>query len=311
MISSFFSKTKPINYLVLLGFSLLLYVVVVYRKWSSDWTSPLLFSKIIGLLAFFGLIWGSGFLANKIKLTGTNSFAMLFFVLFTAAFNELLHWDSLLMANMFVMISASRVLQLKFEKATNTKIYEAALWVLVASIFHEWALLFMVPLLIGIYVYSAKMARNWTMPLAAMATFSLLLAAVVLTFEDTATVLDGYRFEWQIIAFQDFKTAFQLAIVLYVVLGLISIFVVLSKLRYRGIGRMVSLRLLAVYYFLGLCLMCFAKGMEHHAIFYSFFPASVFCANYVETIAKKKVKEGLLVALAIATLGMMVVSLWQ
>ena len=80
MISSFFDKTKPINFLVLLGSALLLFWAVTLYTFRLDISYNIFFEKGLTTIALLFLVFLLGNMVKSKKLTQDNSFAMFFFL---------------------------------------------------------------------------------------------------------------------------------------------------------------------------------------------------------------------------------------
>ncbi len=298
MISSFFSRTKPVNYVVTIGFAAMLFLLATFL-----YDNPFLkLLDILPKLATLVLLLLTVFVINPVvtrnKLAELNSFAMLFYVLLLAAFFPLLQYDALLISNFLVVLSADKVLSLKHEKRTTFKIFEAAILVFMASLFNEWALVFLIPVYLGVYAYSPNQLRHWLLPIAAFTSVGLTICAFL-------TVTDNLAFLNERFAFRT-KTSFDgsnsYAVIGYAILGFISIGVALVKLNNRGMGRIVSLRILASYFVLGVVITFVSENFGRSTISYTFFAIAIFLSNYFETIQKRRFKEVLLIAMVLVPL---------
>lgn len=295
MISSFFSRTKPINYVVLVAFTVFLYLLATILFADVTKSIIALLPKLAALAALLLTIFCINPILVRNKLAELNSLTMLFFVLLLAAFLPLLQFDALIISNFLVVLSLNQVLSLRDEKRSKYKIFEAAFLVLIASLFNEWALAFFVPLYFGVYAYCPGQLRHWLMPVAAFAAMALLVMAYGSINHGFQWISERYSFQFN----DKLGISIYYGLAAYAVLALVVFTIVMIKLGNRGIGRIVSLRIVSVYLFVGLAVALIAKEYAMYAICYSFFATAIFLSNYLETIQKKRFKEALLMVLII------------
>ena len=298
MISSFFSRTKPINYVVIIAFVVLLYLLATFLFTDLTCSLMVLFPKLASLVILVLSIFAINPILVRNKLAELNSLTMLFFGLLLASYLPVLQFDKLVISNFLVLLSLNQVLSLKKEKRTRYKIFEAALLIFIASLFNEWALVFLVPLYLGIYAYCPVQLRNWLMPMAAFVAVALLVTAYSALNNGTHWISEHYSF----LLNREFNISGYYGLAGYGIFALLVFAIVIVKLGNRGVGRVVSLRIISSYLFLGIAMALVAKNYGIHAICYSFFATAIFLSNYLETIQKKRFKEILLMVLILIPL---------
>ena len=307
MISSFFDKTKPINFLVLLGFAMLLFWAVTFKFHGIDLQYQQIFERILASIALVISVFLMGNMVKTKKLTLDNSFTMLFFVLLLLVFFSSLKRTESIFCCLFLLISWERSLSLKLEKNHKEKVFESALWILVASLFLDWALLFLIPLYVAISLFCGKQLRLWLMPIASIACMIILCFASTLFLDTVDFFSSHYRFSVSL----DFFLKPKYGVALYIIFIFILVFIVFGKLGYRRLGRTLSLRLIFVFLVASTILMMFSSMEENGIVILSFFPAAVFLANYVETIKKQRIKEMVVLFCVFLTLTSFVIRLVQ
>lgn len=307
MISSFFSKTKPFNYLVILGFCILIYVILILISSRDLFENSLFLQKSTSLFFIILTFFAINPTLKADKLAELSSFSMLFYALLLAMFLPSLLNDKIIISNFFILMATDKVLALKFDKRITNKIFEASLFVFLSSVLVEWTLIFLIPMYIGIYAYSATQLRNWLMPFAALAVAIIGIMAYMALFNNWGFVQNQYSFTIN----TNFNYDTYISIVCYLILALIVIVLTLVKLGNRGIGRILSLRILLAYFLIGFLIIFLSSEYSYSGILYTFFPASVFLTNYFETVRNTKLKEVLLSVLIIGSLSISVFHLIQ
>ena len=94
MISSFFSKTKPINYLATVGFVFIVYWIVILKTINYELNFSLLWPNIGALIFLILTFLAINPIIKDDKLAETSSFAMLFYVLMLLNFSSVLAQDA-------------------------------------------------------------------------------------------------------------------------------------------------------------------------------------------------------------------------
>ncbi|KPM30963.1 Hypothetical protein I595_2942 [Croceitalea dokdonensis DOKDO 023] len=300
MITSFFNKTKPINYVVVLGVISFFYGTMVLALDTTSKDMVGVFTKVVGL----GFLWLTFFAVNPTlkadKLAQKDSYAMFFYALLAIAFISLFQNQAVIISNFLIVLSMDKTLALKFEKNAGNKIFEASLFVLLSSLLVPWSSVFVIPIFFAINVYCGGQIRLWLIPFAALTVFGMCALAVIASLGDWNLVLGYYDFDIQ--ANYVFTEYYPLLV--YIFLAGVVMVIVFIKLGNRGLGRILSLRILLAYFILSASLAIISSKLRSQALIFSFFPLTVFMTNYLETIRKKKFKEALLIFLAIAALSL-------
>ena len=146
MLTSFFGKSKPINY-ILLSIAIIIgyfFGVLTAQEQSLSLGSLSSHGLVIFLMVFAVLLLD--FIIRKNNVTKNNTFAILLFVLFVLLVPEVYNAPKLILANIFVLLATRRILSLTTEKNTVKKIFDATMYITLASFCYGWAILFFVVL---------------------------------------------------------------------------------------------------------------------------------------------------------------------
>lgn len=290
MISSFFGKTKPINYIVL---SIFLFFFYFADRFLGLGVSEMGNSIFLNLLTFATLLL-MVFTINQIvrseKITDFNSYAILFFVLLLIGFAETFANRSIIFANFFLLLAIWRLLAIKSIKNVKHKIFDASLLIGIASLFYDWALAFLPLVFLVINLYDRKAFKNWLVPFLALATVFILVFTALRISGSMGFLEEHYRFSIEPLTKFSLQKGINLKVFLYIILILLATFIVFLRMRKVGGGKLLSLRIVFLTLVLGLLIGVFAPG-ELFPLLFTFFPASIFMANYMEMIKKPKLKE--------------------
>ncbi|SDE47471.1 DUF6427 family protein [Ulvibacter litoralis] len=151
MLTSFFSKSNPINYLILGILIFASYFIVFFSETEMVLTAPIIGKRIgLGLIAVFAMLL-LDFIIRKNHLTKNNTYGILFFTLFLLALPTVFSEGKLLVASIFILLSFRRILSFRSDKNSEKKILDASLWITLASFFYFWSLLFFIVLFVGLF----------------------------------------------------------------------------------------------------------------------------------------------------------------
>ena len=150
MLTSFFGKSNPVNYLILGAFIVLGYLLGAISG-SSILITPILllehgFFIVLSVLIMLLL----DFIIRKNHLTKNNTFAILFFTCFLVMLPVIFFQFKIILANAFLLLALRRIMSLRSDKNSTKKILDASVWITIASLFYFWSILFFIPLWIAV-----------------------------------------------------------------------------------------------------------------------------------------------------------------
>ncbi len=173
MITSIFSKSKPINFIIVVVFVIMLFVISNYDLLVADFgtISEMIFKLFVTLFSVFVL----DFIISKNSLTQRNSYAIMMFGLMFWLFPEALKHSHLLLSNLFVLFALRRIISLHTKISIKKKLFDAAFWIALATLFYFWALLFFAIIIVALIYYFQNDVKNIIIPFIGVATVAVLL----------------------------------------------------------------------------------------------------------------------------------------
>ncbi|GGW43667.1 hypothetical protein GCM10007383_30260 [Arenibacter certesii] len=266
---------------------------------QQTYTVDQLFEQSVILGCLMLSIFLVNFITNRNKITGSNSLSILFYTLLIVFFPRVLLDSDAIFCSFFILLAVRRLLSLRSFKEVKLKIFDASVWILIASLFYDWALLYLLLVFVAIYFYQAKNIRNWLIPFVAIIAMSIITLAILVLLKDPYFLSDHYVFNMVITPsyFNDFENVAYLFLYVFIVLlsGLISYI----RLGNVGLNWLMSMRLVLYLFLVGLVIFLFKSSSEHHPIMLTFFPSVVFMTTYLETIKKDRVKELVLISVIV------------
>lgn len=294
MISSFFGKTKPIVHFVLAILLLLFYFGRIFFVAGEK----SFFEEFPWELLAFGVLLLVIFIINQIirteKLTDFNSYAILFFVLLAIAFSEEFEHKNAIFTNLFLLLALWRLLSIKSVKNVKHKIFDASLLIALASLFYDWALVFLVLIFVVINMYDRKTFKNWLVPLLGVATIFILTFTTLKVLGSLDFFERHYQFTLSFLEAYSFLQVLNVKALVYFILAVVIAILVFLRMRSVGGGKLLHLRILFLALAFGILITLFTPEDESPVLI-TFFPASVFLANYFEAIKRKKLQEIVLI----------------
>lgn len=296
MISSVFGKTKPVNYLLLFGFLFVFYWFVHYYRFEKAYDAEQLTFRLILLAVLLFSIFLLNFIVQRNQITGTNSYGMLYFVMLLVLFPEVLMDENAILCNFFLLLAGRRLISLKSLKDIKLKVLDATIWTGVASLFYDWALLFLLVVYIAIYFYEPKNIRNWLVPLVGLVCVALIAQAFLVVVGLPDFIPKHYRFSLALD--RDFSSlrVYNTKLLCYALLIIVTGFMAFIKMGKLGLGRIITVRLVAISLTIGLVVTFLKTDKQVYPVLITFFPAATMITKYVEVIKRSNVKELVLLA---------------
>ena len=319
MISHIFSKTKPVNFL-LLTFLLAVYIIsfegfigigsgVSHDFWAYLMQNIGFFLK--GLAFFVPALFLIDFILRRNKLVLTHSYTLFYFVVFCGLFPAVFSHTDLLLAHFFVLLGLRRILSLKTKQRSRRKVFEACLWFLVASYFYDWTLLYLLVLVASLFIYDKNNPRYWGLILWAILVYAVLLWGFVIRDNFSSFFNQQYLFNIQP---QRFSTKISLLMIGFFgssTLVLLWNYSRKASAKVASLGRKNSLAILTLTGFLGGLLYLFSPADDHSALVFSFFPLAFLWSNTTELLPKTWQKEVIMWSILSAPLWSLIVYLVQ
>ncbi|MBT8184918.1 MAG: hypothetical protein KJN76_08755 [Eudoraea sp.] len=291
MISSIFGKTKPINYIIVLVFLFVFYWVVHFLVYQRSYPIEELLLQTVALGMLLFSIFVVNFIVKRNQITGTNSFTILYYALLVVVFHPVVLDNNAILCSFFLLLAHRRLISLKSLKDIKLKILDASLWVALASIFYDWALIYFVLIFAAIYFYEPKNIRNWLIPFLGTFTVGIILFSFLIIMNQEKIMSDHYRFAFSFdinfFAYWGNSSKMVIYTVFVMIVGLWAFF----RLGKLGMGRIMTMRLIAISFAIGIVLTLLKTSEQSFPVMITFFPASILLTKYVEVIKKINIKE--------------------
>lgn len=293
MLSSFFSKSKPIN-LILVG----LYILVFYLSSNYEGffgSSPNAFLREFAVLLLLLLsLFLINFISGKNELTGKNSYKIVLFGGFLCMFPAALENDEIIVANLFVLLALRRIVSLRSQRDVIKKIFDASLWICIASLFYFWSILFLVLVYAGVLLHVANKLRNWLVPVVGLAAVFSIATSIDLLLTNSFFTFSQW-FQESNFDFTNYRSLqILLPVAFLFALTAWATFFYLGIIQKASANYKSSLFLILFFVFLALTVAIFAPDKNSSELLFFLAPLALVVTNYFQTMKDKWFKEILL-----------------
>ena len=299
MITSVFRKSTPIN-LILVVFLMLVFFLI-YQFQDFSWTNSLfLILKKAGL--FFVLIaslFMTDFITKRNGLSKDSSYTILFYFLFVLFFPTILNNTNLLIANFFVLLAIRRLVSLQSLKASKEKIFDASLWIFIASLFHFWCIIFILLVFISIIFHASRDYRNWVLPFIAFFIVGIIFALYTTIFNESAmdyvnlNAVTNLKMDYFTNNYQN------LALSIFTTVTLFFVGSMLITFPHRPLILHTSYKTIISFLIIGVLIFVISSNKSNDLLLFTFAPLSIMASAHIE-MKQEKLKQEMVLFVLIA-----------
>lgn len=300
MFTSLFRKSTFINYFLVIFTLFIFYFLFQFRNQTGEKNTFLEIAiQIIILIASFFLV---NFIVKKNGLTKNSSYPILFFLLLLAMFPGVFVNIKLLAANFFLLLSFRRMISLQSLKAPKQKIFDASMWIFIASLFHFWCIIFIVLVYISIIFHVSRDYKNWIIPFIAFFSSIVVFFLFSLVFEPS--LINSFKENLSVnIEWNYFVKNYQNGVLsLYLLIAIYFTFSMVFTLTNKPLILQASYKKMIFGVFLGIIVFLITPSKNHQALVFTFFPLAVLATNNIEYSQNKKYQEIVLIMVLIISL---------
>ena len=291
MITSIFSKSKPINFIVV-------FVVIALATTVGCFKTDIQVLSWYGFLKWFGLLMATyfsaltlNFIATKNNLSQTANFEVVLFGLFTLLVAETTIKFNIILANIFLLFALRRLISLRSQRHVKQKLFDVALWVCIAALCYAWAILFFILVPLAILLYTDKELRHWLIPFASIfAVFTIASSYSILAkFNLLAYFVEGLSIS---VNFTNYNSlAFIIGLTVLLSFGAWSFVFYIKAISLKKKALRPSFYLIAYAVVLSFIIVLIAPNKTGAELLFMFAPLAIVMANYIEIISDKWFKE--------------------
>jgi hypothetical protein len=285
MITRFFSTSKPIHFVIIILTTLitLLFTRISNYKGSLNLIFVLeqLGLFIVVLISFFIL----DFLVSKNNLTKKSSYKILMFGLLLVLLPITFQINNVLISNVFILFALRRIISLRTNLNVKKKLFDAAFWIGIASLFYFWSILFFTLIIAALIVYSLASVKNWIIPLIGLSTVAAITISYLIMMPvqiELSNYLDVVSFDFT----KYNRLNLIIGITILMSLGIWTLFFYMKNLKDKIKRQRRSHVLIIVSVLIGMIIILIAPNKNGSEFIFLFAPLSVIMANYLESLKK-------------------------
>ena len=299
MITSVFRKSTPLNFSLVVILMLVFFLLFQFQDLS--WTSS--FFSILKKGGLFCVVVASvfitDFVAKKNGLSKDSTYTIFFYFLFLLFFPSVLNNTNLLIANFFILLALRRLISLQSLKASKEKIFDASLWIFLATLFHFWSIIFIVLVFISIIFHVSRDYRNWILPFIAffIAVIMFMLFATVFNLDVIEYVLKSVKINFEI---NYFTNSYQNgALSIYATVALFFVVSMFATLSNRPQLLHTSYKKIIASFFIGVLIYVISANKSNDLLVFTFAPLAMMATSHIE-IPQEKLKQEIVLFVLIA-----------
>ncbi|MEX6626658.1 DUF6427 family protein [Tenacibaculum salmonis] len=287
MLANFFSKSKPVNFIVLFALFLSYFSFSLFSKEISFETAK----ELIGFIAVFGVF---NFVITKNQLTFDNSFAFLFFIMLIGFFPDVIHIDKTFFACLIILLFSRKVYNLQSPKNTFYKLFDGGLWLGVSFLIEPYTALFGVLFYISIYLHQRFTYQTLLIPLLGYGCVIFLFFTYCFWYDKTE--IFHQLFNWNLSYNIDFYSSIKY-VLSFVFIGILVFYSLILKTP-KALSVLNNFRkswvLTFVYLLISSVVVLLIPHKTGTELLLLFFPISIILANGLELFQKKWISDVLL-----------------
>lgn len=298
MITSLFKKSTPINYAFIFSMLLFFFGVYQFHQVGSVFSIGFLIKKGFIITALIASFFTANFIIKKNGLSKDSAYMILFYLLLLLFFPSVMNNFDLIISNFFIILALRRLISLQSPKLPKEKIFDASLWIFIASLFHFWSILFIILVFISILFHTARDYRTWFLPLIAFFGSIMIFILVDLVFDKNiiTNLIANTSRDFQI---NYFTNNYQnIAISLFATISLYFTFYVVFTISNRPIILHSSYKKIVAAFFIGIAVFLISPNKSNDILIFTFAPLAFMITLFTET-PQSKVKRELTVALVV------------
>jgi len=301
MITSVFKKSTPFN-LILVVFLMLVFFLMYQFQDLSWFISTFSILKKAGLfLILLGSVLLANFIVKKNGLSKDSGYTILFYFLFLLFFPSIFDHTKLILANFFILLALRRLLSLQSLKASKEKIFDASLWIFIASLFHFWSILYLVLVFISILFHVSRDYRNWVLPFIALFVVGIMSLFFSITCNYnliemiTKNATTHFKIDYFTNSYQNLSFSIYLTVALFFVVSMFS------SISNKPLLMQTSFKKIIASFFIGILIFFISSHKSNNLLLFTFAPLAMMATSHIEIKQLKLKQEMVLIVLILCS----------
>jgi len=261
-------------------------------------TSLSLFKKLGLFLVLIGSVFVTNFIAKKNGLSKDSAYIILFYFLLLLFFPTVLDNYKLILANFFILLALRRLISLQSLKASKEKIFDASLWIFIASMFHFWCLLYIFLVFISILFHVSRDYRNWILPFIALFAVGIISVFLSIFFNKNIVdhVIENATIDLKIDYFtNNYQNG---AFSIYLTIALFFVVSMFTSFSNKPLLLQTSFKKIIASFFIGIVIFVISSNKSNDLLVFTMTPLAVMATSHIE-IKQLQLKQEIVLMLFI------------
>lgn len=315
MLTSFFRKSSPINFLIVLLPVAILYILFNFTGIQEEITLAYVGRKLLVLGAFLLSLFIINFILLKDKYEGRHTYVLFLFALFCISIPGILMDENAILAGLFIIIGLNRSLGIQTGEKIGQKIFDTYFFFSIAALFFPPAIIFMIFPFFSISFNAPDNFRFWLIPIPAILSVLILKISWLLISSDTIfNPID--LFPLKLLSPEDYYATTAIYYPLFFILLLViwaSVSVLINRSKSSLIQKKVR-TLLFILLGVATAVVLFSEDAspnKGNELLFFYIPTALILGKYFENKDHQKFKEVLLWLILMVCISLSVILKWE
>ncbi|MFD1616189.1 DUF6427 family protein [Gelatiniphilus marinus] len=291
MITSIFNKSKPINFTIVFFTVLLAFAVLNIRHVENPFTTSVFLKQTLLFFVCYISIFVLNFIVDKNNLSQKSNYEVVLYSLFLLALPQTVNNPDIIYANFFVLLGYRRIISLRSQINVKKKLFDAAFWIAIATLFYFWSVLFFLLIIITLLLYTDNNIKHWLIPFTGLLTvFLISISASIIYYGSFFGVFKSLpELSYNFNAYN--STPYIIIITMLFSFGLWAGIFYLNNIKQKKKAFRPSFYVVLFAVLIAFLIIVFAPNKNGSEFLFLFAPLAVILANYIEIIQEKWFKE--------------------
>ncbi|UQD55557.1 DUF6427 family protein [Flavobacterium sp. K5-23] len=290
MITSVFKKSTPLNFSLVV--ILMLVFFSIYQTQDLEWTnSVLLIIQKAGIfIVLLASVLITNFISKRNGLSKDSSYTIVFYFLFLLFFPPVLDNINLVFSSFFILLALRKLIALQSLKTTKEKIFDASLWIFVASLFHFWSILYIGLVFISIIFHVARDYRNWILPFIAFIAVGIIfiLFGILSQVDINEYIYRSVNTNFEINYFtNNYQNG---ALSIYATIALFFVISMIASISNRPLVLHDSFKKVIASFFIGVLIFLVSSNKSNDLLIFTIAPLAIMANSHIE-IPQHKLRQ--------------------
>ncbi|WP_435413864.1 DUF6427 family protein [Polaribacter aestuariivivens] len=303
MLANFLSKSKPINFIVLLVLFSCVFLYNLIFVFAFEDFSLNVFLKSVGFLLVFLLIFFFyNFVISKNNLTRDNTYAFFIFTLFLSLFITKIYAFKIIFLLLFYVLFLRKIYSLKSNKTVLQKLFDSGFWIAIMFFIEPFTIVFALLVYVAIFIHHKITIHTLFAPIIGFCAPLICYYAYFLWMDNTENFSNLFQLNSINEVYFYSENNFYWIIIVLLALTLIGLILKTPKALSVNNSFKRNWILVLINFFVAVGFSLFIPEKTGVEFLFVIFPASIIIANGFEMINNSLIKNIALYLLLIFTI---------